>query len=129
MMTPDKRTRMYLTAAVMGLVATLLMIASLVFDWPDFVAGLSIGLLLVSLITLLRRRLRDEYIELLWNAGTSWAFAAVVLLFLISPFAEGFVDGLSGAMRDPAITAAFIGPAALLAFFVGFHVKWLRTSL
>ena len=129
MLTPEKRTRIYLTAAVMGLVATLLLIASLVFDWPDLAKGIPIGLLIVSLITLLRRRLRDEYIELLWNAGTSWAFAAVVLLFLISPFVEGFVDGLNGAVREPAITAAFIGPAALLAFFIGFHLKWLRTSL
>lgn len=128
-MTPEKRTRMYLTAAIVGFVATLLMIASLALDWPDFMKGLPIGLLLVSLITLLVRRLRDEYIQLLWNAGTSWAFAAVVVLFLISPFVEGVMDGFNGAVRDQAITADFIGPAALLAFFVGFHVKWLRTSL
>ena len=128
-MTPEKRTRMYLTAAIVGFVATLLMIASLALDWPDFMKGLPIGLLLVSLITLLLRRLRDEYIQLLWNAGTSWAFVAVVVLFLISPFVEGVMDGFNGAVRDQAITADFIGPTALLAFFVGFHVKWLRTSL
>ncbi|MBD59854.1 MAG: hypothetical protein CL808_07025 [Citromicrobium sp.] len=113
----------------MGFAATILMILAGAFDWPDFVKGLSIGLLLVSLVTLLLRRLRDEFIEQLWNSGVSLAFAAVVIVFLFSPFLEGFVDGFNGSVRDQAITAEFVGPTALLAFFVGFHAKWLRSSL
>ena len=127
-MTSEKRTRMYLTSAVMGFGATLFWIVASALGWPDFVKGLSIGLLLVSLITLLLRRLRDEYIQQLWNAGTGFAFVAVVVLFLVSPFIEGFVAGFNGAVRDQAITAELIGPAALLAFFIGFHFKWLRSS-
>ncbi|MEL7689617.1 hypothetical protein [Citromicrobium bathyomarinum] len=128
-MTPQKRTRMYLTSAVMGFVATILYILAATLDWPDFIRGLSIGVLLVSLLMLLLRRMRDEYIEQLWSAGTGLAFAAVVVIFLAAPFVEGFVDGFNGSIRDQAITADFVGPAALLAFFVGFHIKWLRSSL
>lgn len=128
-MTPEKRTRIYLTSAVMGFGATILLIVAAVLDWPDFVKGLSIGLLLVSLLTLLVRRLRDEYIQQLWNSGTSMAFAAVVIVFLFSPFIEGVIDGYSQAPHQQDITAAFVGPVALLAFFIGFHFKWLRTSL
>ncbi len=128
-MSPEKRTRMYLTSAVMGFAATILMVAAQALDWPDFVKGLSIGLMLVSLLTLLVRRLRDEYIDQLWHAGTSLAFAAVVIVFLASPFVEGVVDGFTNAPPDQFFTADFVGPIALLAFFIGFHAKWLRTSL
>lgn len=128
-MTPEKRTHMYLTSAVMGFAATILMIAGQILDLPDFVKGVAIGLMLVSLLTLLVRRLRDEFIDQLWHAGTSLAFAAVVIVFLASPFVEGIVDGFNGSVRDQAITADFVGPVALLAFFVGFHLKWLRMSL
>ena len=129
-MTPAKRTSMYLTAAVMGLAGTVTAIAATAFDLPDFIKGFAVGILLVALVLLLRRRLRDEYIEQLWNAGTSWAFAAVVLAYLFTPFAEGLFDGISGneAQQDLAVLE-WIGPLALLAFFAGFHIKWLRTSL
>ncbi len=128
-MSAEKRTRMYLTSAVMGFVATLLMIGAHLLDWPDFIKGATIGLLLVSLVMLLLRRLRDEYIQQLWNSGTSLAFVAVVVVFVFSPFLEGVMDGFTQAVHRQDISAAFIGPVALLAFFVGFHLKWLRTSL
>ena len=128
-MNRDKRTRMYLTAASMGFIATILMVVSQIFDWPDFVAGLSVGVLLVSLVMLLLRRFRDEYIEQLWNSGTGLAFVAVVATFAFSPFLEGFVEGVTRSARDQMISPAFVGPVALLAFFVGFHLKWLRSRL
>jgi|TARA_R100000049_G_C1954986_1_gene107635 hypothetical protein len=128
-MTRDKRTRLYLTAALMGFAATILMVVSQILDWPDFVAGLSVGVLLVSLVMLLLRRFRDEYIEQLWNSGTGFAFVAVVTTFAFSPFIEGFVEGVTRSARDQMITPEFVGPIALIAFFVGFHLKWLRSSL
>ena len=128
-MTRDKRTRLYLTAASMGFVATILMVVSNILDWPDFITGLSVGVLLVSLVMLLLRRFRDEYIEQLWNSGTGFAFVAVVASFAFAPFLEGVVDGFNGSARDQMISPEFVGPVALIAFFVGFHLKWLRSSL
>ena len=128
-MSPDKRTRLYLTAAVMGLVSTVLLTLAATLEWPDFVTGLCVGVLLASLVLLLLRRFRDEYIEQLWNSGTSLAFSAVVVLFIFSPFLEGVFDGLIDANHEPAIATEAIGLVAVLAFFVGFHIKWLRSSL
>lgn len=129
-MTPEKRTRMYLTAAVMGLAGTVTFMVAETFGLPAFISGLSVGILLVALVLLLVRRLRDEYIEQLWNAGASWAFVAVVLTFIFTPFLEGFYDGITGAeSRQDLAMLEMIGPFALLAFFAGFHIKWLRTSL
>lgn len=128
-MTPAKRTEMYLTAAVMGFAATILFIAGEVFALPDLVRGFSLGLLLVSLLALLVRRLRDEFIERLWSAGASLAFAAVVLSFLFGPFLEGLFDGISAAApRQDFFFASWVGPLALVAFFTGFHFAWWRNS-
>lgn len=129
-MTPDKRTRLYLTAAVMGFAGTIVAIAGELFALPDFVRGFALGILLVSLLLLLLRRLRDEYIEQLWNSGVSLAFVAVVLAFLFAPFIEGFLDGIAAsAQRQDMVSTGWVGPLALFAFFTGFHLKWLRSAL
>ncbi|RPF70315.1 hypothetical protein [Aurantiacibacter spongiae] len=129
-MTPQKRARLYLRAAVMGFAGTVLSIAGEIWPLPDFVRGLAVGILLVSLLLLLIRRFRDEFIEQLWNAGASLAFVAVVFVYLFAPFAEGVVDGISvAAPRQDFLASSWVGSIALLAFFIGFHIKWLRASL
>ncbi len=125
-MTAEKRTTLYLVMAYAGTAAIMLYLAATTLGWPDFVRGFSIGMLLVSLGLLMRRKLRDEYIQSLWTAGTSAAFVTLVIVFLFAPFSEGFIDGLTG-LDKKMDTPATIAPAiAILGFFAGFHVKRLR---
>ena len=128
-MTPEKRTRIYLTMASTGFLASLGFAAAHLLGWPDFVKGLMVGMLLLPLAIAPLRRMRDEYIDSLWRAGTSWAFVAVVASFLFGPFLEGAYDGFTGAQARPDIPFEAAGYAAILAFFVGFHVEWLRARL
>lgn len=123
-MSREKRYSIYMTAAHMGAIGTPLLLAAIILHWPDFVYGFMIGLLIVSLSMILWRRLRDEYIEQLWNAGTSWALAAIVLCFLFLPF---FREVLSSEAQRTPVTPDWAGVAAITGFFVGFHVKWLRS--
>ena len=125
-MTPDKKTQMYLSAAVMGGIASVALVCASAFDWPDWWRGACVGVLLVSLLMLLVRSLRDEYIEGLWRAGTSAAFAAIVLCFVLGPFLEGVYDGLNGALRRQDLPAGFAPVVAILFFFGAVHLKWLR---
>ena len=121
-MTPEKKTLLYLTGAAMGGIASVLLLCATVFDWPDFWQGACIGVLVVSLVLLLFRRLRDEYIEELWRAGASAAFLAVVACFVFVPLLEGLYDGVA----DREWPASMTGIVAIVAFFLAFHVKWLR---
>ena len=125
-MTPDKKTKMYLTAAAMGGVASVLLLCATIFAWRDFLQGAFVGMLLVSLLLLLVRSLRDEYIDGLWRAGTSAAFVALVLCFVLAPFFEGFYAGLADAARQQHRPDGFVPMVAILCFFVGLHWKWLR---
>src|SRR6187399_3200018 len=120
-MTRDKKTRMYLTAAAMGGIASILLLCATLFAWPDFWQGACVGLLLVSLLLLLVRSLRDEYIEGLWRAGTSAAFVALVVCFVFAPFFEGFYDGLSDAARQEHRPEGFVPMVAIVCFFAAFH--------
>lgn len=125
-MTAEKRTTLYLAMAHAGTCAIVLYLASTTLGWPDFVRGFSIGLLLVSLGMLLRRQLRDEYIQSLWTAGTSVAFVVLVIAFLFAPSLEGFLDGLTGLDQKMDSPASLAPALAILGFFVGFHLKRLR---
>jgi hypothetical protein len=128
-MTPDKRAQLYMVGAHMGAVATLLLIPARLLNWPDFVIGVCTGVLLVSVILVMRRRLRDEYVESLWQSGTTLSFVVTIIWFLFAPFGEGMMDGMmqADARQDfPGSDAALV---AVAAFFIGFHVKWLRSRL
>lgn len=127
-MTAQRRTTIYMTMAWLGAAAMLLHIAAEYLNWPDFMKGLPIGMLLVSLLVLLRRRLRDEYIQRLWVAGTSLSFAVLVLWFLFLPFAEGFADGLLHGSTRWELPDVGV-PLALFAFFAGFLITWARDRL
>lgn len=125
-MTAEKRTTIYLVMAYAGAAAIVLYIAATTLGWPDFVRGFSIGMLLVSLGMLMRRKLRDEYIQSLWAAGTSVAFVTLVLMFLFAPFLEGFLDGLTGLDKQMDTPVTLAPAIAILGFFAGFHLKRLR---
>jgi hypothetical protein len=125
-MTPEARTKLYLIMAHLGGLATVSVVLTHGFGLPDFVKGLSIGLMIVPLVIMLVRRFRDEYIETLWQSGTSLAFAAVVAVFLVMPFFEGVYDGYTGNLSGRDIPADAAGFAAIAAFYVGFHIRWLR---
>lgn len=127
-MSAERRATLYMAMAWMGAIAIVLFWLARLLEWPDFLKGLPIGMLLVSLFMLLRRKMRDEYIQRLWVAGTSLAFAVMVLMFLITPFFENAVHGVRGAAgaRDLPDVAA---PLALLAFFAGFLATWAKDRL
>lgn len=128
-MTPEKRTSIYLTMAHLGFAASIGFAAAQVLHWPDFVKGLMVGMLLLPLGIAPLRRMRDEYIDSLWRSGTAWAFVAVVASFLFGPFLEGAYDGFTGAPPHQTIPVEAAGYAAILAFFIGFHIEWLRARL
>jgi len=88
-----------------------------------------VGILLVSLIMLLFRKLRDEYVERLWASGASLAFAVLVIWFLVTPFAEGLIDALRAGPRYRDLPLELAPALALVAFFIGFHAARLRVSL
>jgi glucan phosphoethanolaminetransferase (alkaline phosphatase superfamily) len=124
--TSAKRALLYMVMADLGTAAVLLHLAARAFDWPDFVKGLPVGIMIVALALLLRRKLRDEYIESLWSAGTSLAFAAAVLLFLFLPFAEGFIDGFVNAPKREDSATALAPTIIIAAFFAGFQLRRWR---
>ena len=123
----EKRAALVMTAAYLGAAATVLLAAATVLEWPDLVKGFAVGILIVSLVVLLRRKLRDEYFEGLWSAGASLAFVAVVVWTFFMPLTEGIFDGLLArpAYREwPETWAGFV---CLIGFFTGFHLKRLRS--
>lgn len=125
-MTLEDRTRIYLIMAHLGGLATVGVFVAYGFALPDFVKGVTIGVMVVPLAVMLIRRFRDEYIETLWQSGTSLAFAAVVIVFLALPFLEGVYDGFVGNANGRDIPAEAAGFSAIVAFYTGFHFSWLR---
>jgi len=120
----DKRTALFMTMVHAGAAATVLLLATLIFDLPDFIDGLPVGALLVSLGVILRRKLRDEYVEGLWCAGTTLAFTALLVAFLLVPAVAGLGGEAVGSNSDPlrSVVAVQWPPAVALAgFYVGFY--------
>lgn len=128
-MTPEKRTRIYLAMAHLGFLASLGFAAAQLLHWPDFFIGLMVGMLLLPLVIAPLRRMRDEYVDSLWRTGTAWAFLAVIVSFLFAPFAAGFYSGLTGAPTHLGIPVEAGAYFAILAFFIGFHVEWLKVRM
>ena len=118
--TAERRAAAYIMAAHMGAAGTGLFFAAQWIALPAFVRAFAIGVMLASLTVLLIRKLRDEYFQRLWNAGTPWAFVTIVVLFLAAPFAAKIVGGAPDtAFRD--LLGGWIGPLAIAAFFAGFY--------
>ena len=127
-MPADRRVGLVLAMVHVGAAATLLLLATLVFDLPDFVDGLPQGVLLVALGVIFRRQLRDEYVQQLWDAGTAAAFVALTAGFLLAPVVVGLASRVAGAEWLPtSMTVKVQWPAAvaLLGFHVGFYWRML----
>lgn len=127
-MQPNTKTNLYLASAVTGGVASIVLALANLFDWTGWLYGGPALVTIVSLLVILRRTLRDEYTQSLWQAGTSAAFVVLAILYFLVPFATGFIDGLAGReMRgDFPYELAAIG--AFVAFYAGFLMAWLRSA-
>lgn len=127
-MSASQRATLYLTFAHLGAIAAAVLVISTLADLPDFIVGFAIGALIVCLAMLLRRGLRDEYFEGLWQAGASLAFIATVVWYVLGPFAEGFIHGVGGSDAGSIIPDGSTGIVAIAAFFTGFHGRMLRAT-
>lgn len=126
--TAETRSNLFFAMVHAGAFAAALLLATLTFDLPDFVDGLPQGMLVVSLGVIMMRRLRDEYVEDLWRAGTRTAFVAIVIACLVLPLAAGMAGRLAGLPSDPRLfTVAIQWPlaVALLGFYGGFYARML----
>ncbi|NCP17888.1 MAG: hypothetical protein GW855_01860 [Erythrobacter sp.] len=124
----DRRYAMFVTMVHTGALATLLLFATIIFDLPGFVDGLPIGLLLVALGVILNRKLRDDYVEQLWKAGTAAAFIAVIACSLVLPVAYGMLDDVLGGdttWREFTIPVQLPAAVALTGFYIGFYWRML----
>lgn len=122
-MSASNRAKLYLVASYFGTLATAILIFALALEWPSLVTIMFALVLLVSLLILLRRKLRDEYCDELWKAGASLAFAATIVCFLFVPFVDGFIDGLIDVEKGSYVLEGHAGLVAITAFFIGFHLK------
>ena len=126
-MSNSQKAQKYLIAAHAG---AFLLIAVLLTAWfgaPDFVQGLVVGMLLAIVVLLFLSRLRDEYIERLWNAGTAAALLATLFSTLVVELVRGFADDQVDVFETaPLFSTTSVGVIALAAFFIGFHFKLLR---
>lgn len=96
-------------------------------DFPDFVKGFAVGMLVVLVLVLFWSKLRDEYIQRLWNVGTAAAFIVTLGLTLLADIVTGFASAtLDTPTGTPGIGAFNVGLAALAAFYVGFHVAMVK---
>ncbi|UVI38824.1 hypothetical protein [Qipengyuania spongiae] len=127
----DRRYALVLTMVHLGALATLLLVATLLFDLPSFVDGLPQGMLLIALGLIFHRGLRDDYVQGLWQNGTVWGFTGVILFFLFIPLLVGMVGDATGsgfAWRDYRVLIQWPAAIALLFFFAGFYTRLFRGS-
>lgn len=127
-MSNAQKAQKYLLAAHAGAVVLLAAVAAAALDAPDFAQGLFAGMLLAIVAILFRSKLRDEYIEKLWNSGTAAALLVTLLVTLGLELVRGFVDETIDVFAAPSLLdATSVGVSALAAFFIGFHFALLRS--
>lgn len=82
--------------------------------------------LILGGIILLITRNADEFTRALWNSGASMAFAALLVLYLGIPFAEGMYDGFTDSERSSELGAEIAVLIAISAFSIGLFWKRFR---
>ena len=126
---PSRKNRAPLNLAMgwVGLLATIVVIASHALEWPMAVRALSMMVLLGSMIVMLLTRRSDEYTFELWSGAATAAFLVFVVLTLFQPFFTGVYDGiLASSERTLEISDDLAQFVTLLAFYLTFNVKRLR---
>ncbi|RVQ69179.1 hypothetical protein EKN06_02980 [Croceicoccus ponticola] len=124
----DRRATSFMASAHFGGLAIFAYLAGRMANWPDFAIGMTIGITLASLLALILFSRTDEYLLSLWHAGVSAGFIVVALAFVYAPVFAGWSDTFLGtANPTQAAAAQFAGMLAILAFYVGLHVRWLRS--
>lgn len=126
-MTKAHKAQAYLNIAHLG--AAMMIALGIVYavGAPDFLKGFIVGILFVLVGVLFHSKMRDEYVERLWNAGTATAFIVTLGITLLVDFVRGFADpALDIPTGLPGISSFNVGLAALASFYVGFHVAMLR---
>ena len=130
-MTQMPKEQFYYLAAHAGAVLLVGLGIAYVAGAPDFWKGFIVGALIVAVVVLFRQKLRDEYAERLWNAGTAGAFGVTLITafspeFLSDAF-RGFADGFGGPGSSAITpTPGVIGTFALIGFFAAFHLALWR---
>ena len=126
-MSAAKKAQLYLYFAHAGALLLIALAAAYSLGAPDFLKGLIAGMLLVLVLLLFRSKMRDEYIERLWNAGTATAFIVILCLTLLADLVRGFADSTldvpTGTSGMPTLQ---VGLAALAAFYIAFHIAMIR---
>lgn len=126
-MSTANKAQLYLHFAHAGAALMVALGAAYGLHAPDFLKGFIVGMLLALVLVLFRSKMRDEYIERLWNAGTATAFVVVLCLTLLADLVRGFADpAVDFPTGVPGMPAVQIGLAALAAFYVGFHVAMIK---
>ena len=123
------KANIFMGASYTGLAGIVMVLAAFYEPVPQSI-NIAGGLLTVgSCIAMLATRSSDEYTRGLWNSGASFAFATMILLFLLLPFAEGVYDGFHGNESNRDIPAIVGTGCAVLGYYIGFFWKRLRGGL
>ena len=126
-MTAARRAQLYLYSAHAGAVLLMGLGAAYGLGAPDFLKGFIVGMLLVLVLVLFRSKMRDEYIERLWNAGTATAFVVILCVTLLADLVRGFANpALDVPTGTSGMSALAVGLSGLAAFYIGFHVAMIR---
>lgn len=126
----------FMRQSIVGAIATIVVVASSLFGPLSLspgplraAVGVSFLALIYALITMHRTRKADEYVERMWNVGTSAAFVAVLAFTLAEIL---LVMGILATGRDPLrigwldFDNMYTLDAALIAFFAAVLIKRFR---
>lgn len=123
----------YMRSAEAGLLASVAFALSAVELLVPLVGVLSAIALCLSLAVVCQTRLRDEYLDRLWAAGTVCAFATALAVTIGSYLFGGGLNllaDLAGVPHDdftkmPGLSGLAVGSVVIFGFFLGFHLKRL----
>lgn|GEM_PF-3177456 len=131
------KVSIFMTAGWIGLAGVGVAIAGAVAPDGDGIVVTGAIVAVLGSWAMLFTRKADEYTQALWTAAASLAFATLLILFVLLPFAEGVYEGFTMAHegRDPDMDPGKAQPEssmgltimiAIFAFYVGLFWKRLR---
>lgn len=127
------KASIFMSAGWVGLAGITVGFSQYFSDQLELVGGIGLMFAVFAGWTMFFTRNADEYTRGLWTSAASLAFAAVLLLFLGLPFAEGFYDGFMAGLNDtdPALakrdtTSDAVIFIAIVGFYIGLFWKRIR---